>query len=170
MYGKKIMQVTVLAVVLALAGNAAAVTAHAEEANILIGNGTGGKINRLILIPAGDTPESMNCFGVQNIQVDNGDIFGLVLPGYMKDADTFDIEVVSNGIRYMTHQAVKIDFSKGIPVLELSGTLRKVSLLIPKIITMPFHSSYPIYNKDPIGFFQGLFVRAGLYIKVRYIV
>jgi len=117
---RKSVLTTVLAVAL-LVGNVVIASAK-EKADIIIGNGTGGKITTLIISPAkAKYPKNENRLAFQGLDIKDTNTFAVVLPAQLKGVDTFDIEIISEGKRYVTKKGVKIDFQKGkTPSLELS--------------------------------------------------
>ena len=118
--GKSLLM-TVAVIALLLAGNAV----HASQrvkGDLIIGNGSGGEITALIISPAKKKyPNNENRLAFKGIAVRDTDTFAVTLPEQLKGIDTFDIEMISNGKRYVTKKGVRIDFQKGkIPMMELS--------------------------------------------------
>jgi len=119
---RKSVLMTVLAVALTMAGNLVPAAAQAAKADLIIGNGTGGEITAMIISPAkGKYPKNENRLAFKGLAVKDTDVFSVVLPEQFKELDTFDIELMSNGKRFVTKKEVKIDLKRSKPpVLELS--------------------------------------------------
>ena len=115
---KVLMAVLAIAFVLGSVVPAAAQTAGAK---LVIGNGTGGEITAMIISPAKENyPKNENRCAFQGLTVNDKEAFTVVIPENLRGMDTFDIEIVSKGKRYVTQMGVKIDFNRGAPTLELS--------------------------------------------------
>jgi hypothetical protein len=94
-----------------------------KEGLIKIGNGFGSEITALQISPAkAKYPGNENCMSFQDIRIKDGATFVLVLPDQMKNIDTFDVELISDGKRYVSpRRGVTINLkSSKIPTLELS--------------------------------------------------
>lgn len=119
---RKSVLMTVMAVALVLAGNKVFAASHGAKANLIIGNGTGREITTLLISPAKTKyPKNENRLAFKDLKVKDAGIFAVVLPEQFKGIDTFDIEIVSGGKRYVTKKGIKIDFKRGkTPTLELS--------------------------------------------------
>jgi hypothetical protein len=120
----KIVKMMVLAIGFAVVGNAVpAAAAGKKEVIINFGNGTGGAITALQISPAkAKYPGNGDCMGFQGLNVKDGETFAMVLPEQLKGMDTFDIELISGGKRYVSPaRGVAINLANGkIPTLELS--------------------------------------------------
>jgi hypothetical protein len=113
---------TAVAVMLALAVNVVPATAKETQDKLVIGNGTGGEMTALIITPAkARYPGNQNRLAFQGLNVSDGSVFAVTIPEQFKGIDTFDIEIISKGRRYVTKKGIKINLESGrIPTLELS--------------------------------------------------
>ena len=111
-----------VAVTLALLGNVVQASAQTAKPEIILSNGLGAEITELSLSPSKDQyAKNRNCYA-RAIQVNDKVVFSVEIPEHFLGYESFDIEVVSGGKRHATHKGVKLDFNKGMPVLELSKT------------------------------------------------
>jgi hypothetical protein len=118
---------TAVAVMLALAANVVPAAANGTQDKLVIGNGTGKELTALIITPAkAKYPGNQNCLAFQGLEVNDESVFAVTIPEQFKGIDTFDIEIVSGGKRYVTNKAVKINLESGkLPTFELSRTGKK---------------------------------------------
>ena len=116
-----LMKVLLMAAVIATAPVIPA-AAQATVAEIIIGNGMGDEILQVVFSPSKEQyARNRNSFGA-SILVNDKDLVRMELPDHFLNYESFDIEVVSGGKRFVTHNSVKLDFNRGTPVLELSET------------------------------------------------
>ncbi|MCL2196886.1 MAG: hypothetical protein FWB77_04660 [Treponema sp.] len=87
---------------------------------IVFANGIGEDISQLTISPAkAQYPNDKNAFSV-SVQINDKSDVSVKLPESFSRYDAFDIDVISNGKNYIAKRGVKLDFSKGTPLLELS--------------------------------------------------
>jgi hypothetical protein len=129
---KKTVLMTVVAAAFVLLG---AVSAFAQTARpeIIIGNGLGAEITGLILKPAKDQYAGNRNSYAQVLQANDQAVFSAEIPDHFLRYESFDIEVVAGGKRYVSRNGVRLDLNRGSPFLELSETGKDSTL--PEIIS-----------------------------------
>jgi len=131
----------VMAIALLTAGNVLAATAQEAGVNLVIHNLNKGEITNLVIEASSKKlPKNKSCKALENIQINEGAVYGVSLPDSMTKIDMFDIEIAVDGKRFKTEKGVMIDFSKGkIPTLFLSTEeetlLSGLGNIAPSVIT-----------------------------------
>jgi len=118
---RKSVPMMVVAIALLLAGMVPA-AAQSNKADLIIRNGTGGEISKLVISPAkARYPKNQDCLVFKKLAISDTATFTVALPDQFKGIDAFDIDLVSDGKRYKTQKEVNINFkSEKLPTLELS--------------------------------------------------
>lgn len=128
---KGLLAVMIAALVLAL--NVVSAAAEESKASLIIANGTGGEITELVILPSREQyPGNRNSYVIDDLKESDGAFFAVTLPDQLSGIESFDIEIVSGGKRYVTRNTVKINCINGkTPALnfDVAGT-DKSSFLI----------------------------------------
>ena len=130
---KKTVLMTVVAAAFVLLG-AVSVFAQTTRPEIIIGNGLGAEITELILSPAKNQYAGNRNRYAQVFRVNDQAVFSAEIPDHFLRYESFDIEVVAGGNRYLSRNGVRLDLNRGSPFLELSETGKDSTL--PHILAL----------------------------------
>lgn len=111
--------VTVIAIV-ALFASAGSLAAQSAAREIVFANGIGSDISQLTISPSSvQYPKDRNAFSI-SVQIADKSSVSVEIPKDFYRYESFDIDVISGGKNYFAKKGVKLDFSKGTPLLELN--------------------------------------------------